>query len=267
MLRHAILCFLFVVSSMAQAQGNFRFSSDKSRTVIPFKLINNLIIVPAKLNGVDLNFLLDTGVEETILFSLKDNNEITFENAETIQLRGLGSQAPIEGLKSRNNRLEFKDLHDDNHDIYIVLDQGFNFSSHIGVPVNGIIGYQFFRNNLVQIDYDARKITVFNDREKARAKIRRKFESFPLSIEFRKPYVTASIVQNERPVGTKLLLDTGSSDAVWLFEERSDSIALPEVFFEDFLGRGFSGDVHGKRGRIDKFVFGRFAFASPIAAF
>ena len=39
------------------------------------------------------------------------------------------------------------------HMFYIVLDPEFNLSSHIGIPVNGIIGFQFFRDNLVEINY------------------------------------------------------------------------------------------------------------------
>jgi hypothetical protein len=27
--------------------------------------------------------------------------------------------------------------------LYIILDPEFNLSSHVGIPVNGIIGYQF----------------------------------------------------------------------------------------------------------------------------
>lgn len=235
--------------------------------MLPFKLINNLVIVPVKLNGVSLNFLLDTGVEETILFSLEETDEIKFENVEKIKLRGLGNQESIEGLKSSHNRLEFKDLFDNNHVVYIVLDQNFNFSSHIGIPVNGIIGYQFFRNKLVAIDYDSKKITVYRDAEKARKKFKKKFTSLPISVELRKPYLISRISQNGKNIGAKLLVDTGSSDAVWLFAERSDSIDIPSKFYEDFLGRGFSGEIHGKRGRIDNFRLGEYRFSNPIAAF
>jgi len=63
---------------------------------------------------------------------------------QKIKLRGLGDNEAIEGLKSSNNTLSFKGLIDRHHDVFIVLDQDFNFSSHIGIPVNGIIGYQFF---------------------------------------------------------------------------------------------------------------------------
>ncbi|RZJ65758.1 MAG: PDZ domain-containing protein [Flavobacterium sp.] len=267
MIRFLVSVILLLVILPMRSQGNFKFSTSKSKTTIPFKLINNLIIVPAKLNGVNLNFLLDTGVEETILFSLEETDDIQFENVEKIRLRGLGKEESIEGLKSSRNKLEFKDLHDDNHDIYIVLDQDFNFSSHIGIPVNGIIGYQFFRNNLVEIDYDSKKIIVHQNADKAREKFNRKFTGIPMSIEFRKPYIVSKVAQNGKRFHAKLLADIGNSDAVWLFEQKSDSIDIPEKTFDDFLGRGFSGEIHGKRGRIDTFELGGFVFETPIAAF
>jgi hypothetical protein len=43
----------------------FQFESGVNKISIPFKLINNLVFIPIKVNGVELNFLLDT---ETILF-------------------------------------------------------------------------------------------------------------------------------------------------------------------------------------------------------
>ncbi|RZJ69694.1 PDZ domain-containing protein [Flavobacterium sp.] len=264
-----LLLFLSVLltANVSFSQGNFQFDKKRSKTVIHFNLINNLIIIPVELNGVRLNFLLDTGVEETILFSLEETKEIKFENVEKVWLRGLGQQESIEGMKSSGNTLRFDDMYDSNHMLYIVLDQDFNFSSHIGIPVNGIIGYQFFRNNLIEINYDRKRITIFHDTEKALRKIKRKMKRLPISIELRKPYIFADVLQQSDNLNAKLLVDTGSGDAVWLFENLSDEILLPKKYFEDFLGRGFSGEIFGKRGRIKKFGIAGFTFEEPIVAF
>ena len=42
---------------------------------------------------------------------------------------------------------------------------------------------------------------------------------------------------------------------------------MPKKQIDDFLGRGFSGDVFGKRGRIPSISIGTFRFHEPIAAF
>ena len=144
-----ILCFLFIYALPVLGQDGFLFDKKVGRVSIPFKFINNLIFIPIKVNGIELNFLLDSGVEETILFSMEDKKDVSFFNTEKIILRGLGSEESIEGLKSTNNILEIKGLKSTNQLLYIVLDQSFNFSTHIGIPVNGIIGFPFFENNLV----------------------------------------------------------------------------------------------------------------------
>jgi hypothetical protein len=41
--------------------------------------------------------------------------------------------------------------------LYIIVDQNFNISSHVGIPVNGIIGSSVFNNNLFEINYEKKK--------------------------------------------------------------------------------------------------------------
>ena len=134
-----MLFFGLFLPFLLLAQQDFTISDHRTEVSIPFKLINNLVFIPIKVNGIELNFLLDSGVEETILFSMEDKKEVSFNNVEKVKLRGLGGEEEIEGLKSANNVLETHGLESHNHLLYIILDQSFNLSSHIGIPVNGII--------------------------------------------------------------------------------------------------------------------------------
>lgn len=261
-----IYLVVFIFSQFAISQQGFQLDADKKKVIIPFKLINNLIFIPININGIDLNFLLDTGVEETILLSLEDKNELNLNNVEKVYLKGLGKEESIEGLKSKNNNLSVNGYSDTSHSLYIVLDQSFNFSTHIGIPVNGIIGYSFFKNNLVKLDYDKRKITIYRDSKTIRKKIDKRFTSIPISIERSKPYVQAHVTMDEEEIPAKLLLDIGNSDAVWIFQDINKSFQVPVINFEDFLGKGFSGDVLGKRTRITKFRLDKFEFSNPIIA-
>lgn len=261
-------CFLlfFIFNQITIAQQGFQFESNKKKIVIPFKLINNLVFIPIKVNGVELNFLLDTGVEETILLSLDDKDQVSFNNVEKITLKGLGSDEAVEGLKSSNNILSINGLVDNFHTLYIVLDQNFNFSSHIGIPVNGIIGYHFFKNNLVEINYDRKKIFVYKDTKKLQEKLHKKFSKTSISIEKNKPYLETSVTLSEKIIPAKLLIDTGNSDALWLFQDINKEIQVPQNNFDDYLGKGFSGDIFGKRTRISKFSIDKFEFVNPIIA-
>jgi hypothetical protein len=262
-----ILCFLIGFTLPVFGQGEFQFENGVDKVIIPFKIINNLVFIPIQVNGVELHFLLDSGVEETILFSMEDKKEVNFFNVEKISLRGLGSETSIEGLKSTSNILAINGLKSYNHLLYIVLDQSFNLSSHVGIPVNGIIGYQFFKSNLVEVNYAQKKIVVYKNNDKNRKKIEKKFLKVPITIERSKPYIQSSIVVNANQIPVKLLIDIGNSDAIWLFENKEKSITIPTKNFEDYLGKGFSGDVEGKRAQIKKFSFSKFEFNLPIVAF
>jgi hypothetical protein len=265
MKKYIVLFFGVLTPFLLNAQSDFLIESGHSKVTIPFKLINNLIFIPIKVNGVELNFLLDSGVEETILFSMEEKQEVSFNNVEKIKLRGLGSEEEIEGLKSTNNILETHGLKSQNHLLYIILDQSFNLSSHIGIPVNGIIGYKFFKNNLVEVNYQKKKITIHQNNEKVRKKIDKKFQSIPITIEKSKPYIEAVAVVNSEDVQAKLLIDIGNSDSFWVFENKK--IKLPKKNFPDFLGKGFSGDIEGHRAKIEKFSLANFDFKNPIVAF
>ena len=107
-----LFCFwiFFTFSVSVFSQDGFQFETDKTKITIPFQLINNLIFIPINVNGVELNFLLDTGVEETILLSLDDKEGLNFNNVEKIKLRGLGMEESIEGLRSNDNVLSVKEL-------------------------------------------------------------------------------------------------------------------------------------------------------------
>ncbi|MDR7210088.1 PDZ domain-containing protein [Flavobacterium piscis] len=247
------------------AQDDFLLENQRNKATIPFKLINNLVFIPVKVNGVELNFLLDSGVEQTIMFSMEDKKEVSFKNIQKIKLRGLGSEEEIEGLKSTNNILETHGLKSTNHLVYIILDQGFNLSSHIGIPVNGIIGYKFFKNNIVEINYQKKKVIVHRNNEKVRQKLGEKYKTVPITIENSKPYINTAAVVNETEIQAKLLIDIGNSDSFWIFE--NDKIKLPEKNFPDFLGKGFSGDIEGHRAKISKFYLADFGFKKPIVAF
>lgn len=257
-----ILIF-FVV--LINAQTGFQILDNKKKIEIPFKQINNLAFIDLKINNVDLTFLLDTGVAETLLFSL-ENKDISFENVEKVNFTGLGGSTYVEGIKSTKNTLKLnKEFIDKDHTIYIVLDEEFNFSSHVGIPVNGIIGYHFFKNQPIKIDFERHVITVYNEKFFNEKKLK-KFEKLPISIEGQKPYLVTEVQQSKDFFPAKMLIDLGNSDALWLFPNRIPHFNYNRPNIDDFLGRGFNGDIYGKRSRIHAVKLGKSTLNKPIAS-
>nr|WP_321231707.1 aspartyl protease family protein [uncultured Psychroserpens sp.] len=248
-------------------QGDFnlpRKDSDKIR----FRLINNLIVVPIELNGVELSFILDTGVSKPILFNITNTDSLQIKNVETIYLRGLGEGGkPIEALKSRNNFFKIGNAININQDIYVVFDNSINFTNRLGVNVHGIIGYDLFKNFIVEINYISKYIKLHKP-EKYVYKNCRKCEVFNLSLYNNKPYMQTEVKVDSSLIPIKLLIDTGSSDALWLFEDESLGLQpFNNMYFDDFIGKGLSGNVYGKRSKVKTFKLKSFELKDVNVAF
>lgn len=142
-LRILILCMFFPFLSRAQT---FELPVGKNYEKIKFKLINNLIVIPAKINGTELTFILDTGVSKPILFNFSDQDSIDIKNVSEINIKGLGGGEPVKALSSKGNTFELESFKNNNQQIYVVLDKELNFSSKLGITVHGILGYDFLKN-------------------------------------------------------------------------------------------------------------------------
>ncbi|MEM6722366.1 MAG: PDZ domain-containing protein [Bacteroidota bacterium] len=266
--KHIILLFLCITGLM-QAQSKFNIINGKKKASVSFKMINNLIIVPVEINGVEMSFLLDSGVNKPIMFSLNPGDSLSIEQKERIQLRGLGSGEAIEAVKARSDTFRINNILKLNMELYIILDQDINMSTRLGVPVHGIIGYDVFKDFVVEINYSSEKIKFYSP-ETYIYKECKKCEDLPLTFRNNKPYidVAVAIEENKEPdIPVKLLIDSGGSDALWLFEDEEKQINVPEKKFDDFLGKGLSGSIYGVRSRVKKFNMGKFSFENAKVAF
>ncbi|MBT8305235.1 MAG: aspartyl protease family protein [Bacteroidia bacterium] len=267
-MRSSFLVILaLILNFQAYSQGSFILKNKAASHKIKFELINNLIVFPVEINGVELSFLLDTGVSKPIIFnSLEGIDTLEVHDTEKIFLRGLGEGKPIEALKSKRNLFKVGDALNVNQTLYIIFDTSMDFAPRLGIPVHGIIGYDLFKDFVVEINYTSKFIKL-HDPKKYRSKSCRKCESMGLEFYNLKPYLEAVIEVNDENIPVKLLIDSGGSDALWLFEDENKKVSGPESYFEDFLGSGLSGSIYGKRSKIDQLKLGKFTFKDVNVAF
>ncbi|NNJ81161.1 MAG: PDZ domain-containing protein, partial [Flavobacteriaceae bacterium] len=64
-----------------------------------------------------------------------------------------------------------------------------------------------------------------------------------------------------------LLIDTGSSDGLWLFDEEDFITENPKNYFKDFLGLGLSGNIFGLRSKIRRLALNSFQFEKVTTSF
>lgn len=238
------------------SQNGFFLPANNTYDKIPFKLVNNLVVVPVTINGTELSFLLDTGVRTTILFGLAQTDTVEMKNVKPIKIRGLGEGGSVEALKSEKNTFRIGKAIDINHTVYVVFDESLNFSPRMGIPIHGILGYDFFRQFVVKTNYNARRLTFYNPNDYNATRCRT-CEEFDLFFFAEKPHVTLSVTALGKKRDVTLMVDSGSSDALWLFDDSTFVRAEPINYFEDFLGLGLSGNIYGKRSRIDELHIGK----------
>lgn len=265
-LTYIILLYLCWNSWSIIAQGQFLLK-DKVSQKINFEFAANLIVIPVEVNGVELSFVLDTGVSKPILFNLTENDSLDLKNTKTFYLHGLGADGKIEALKSSYNRFKIGDAVGSNQDLYVVFDSDINFTPRLGVVVHGIIGYDVFRDFVVEINYSSKYIRLHKP-DVFKPKISKKWQSIPLEVHNNKPYLNATVTLENSSENVKLLMDTGSSDALWLFENKEKGlIPNDSLFFRDYLGKGLSGSVYGKRSKVKSFQLSNYNLMNVNVAY
>ncbi len=247
----------------------FLFDNQRKKAiVINFKSASNLIIIPVTINDSDtLNFILDTGVRYPIITELPFINKLNLNYMMPVQIKGLGEDVNLTAYRSGNNVMKIDGLTARNQEVQMIIDENFQISHMLGIPVHGLIGFNLFKDYVVEIDYLNEKL-ILNKPEYYKYRDRKKDIILTLHFEGNKPFVLTSIVTDELvEVPVKLLVDTGASDALWLSESSDERIKLPQNNIETFLGRGLSGDLFGVKGRIDGIWVGPLVLPKPIVAY
>lgn len=258
---------VFCCNGLLHSQNRFIIQNKKQSDRIKFQLINNLMVIPVEVNGVELSFILDTGVSKPIIFNFFNvSDTLKIKNTESIFIRGFGDGEAVEALKSRKNIFKIGDAVKLEQDLYAVYDLGLNFGPRLGVPVHGIIGLDLFRDFVVDINYAAKYIQLTHHRA-YEYKNCKNCELFQLEFHNDKPYINGEVSYQNDKIPVKLLIDTGGSDSLWLFENDSLGINAGDKFFRDFLGHGLSGSVYGKRGKLKTFHLNSFELKKPNVAY
>ena len=252
---------------------NFIFSQENkaenlhNKVSIPFELVNNLMIIKAELNNTPLQFIVDSGSSRNLIFSFPEKDSLSLYNPKTINVFGLGAGDTIKAFQSKNNKLTIKKFTDFNFETLVITEYNIRIINKLGVPINGIIGSSFFRNKWVEIDYENKRINLYSQNHHQPLKKINKYAIKNISVKDNKPYIRTFIKseKHDNYNNALLLFDTGLGDGLWLFE--NDSIKAPRNYIYDILGRGLSGDVTGKRSRVDEFLIDDFSLKNILVAY
>ncbi|MDH7444596.1 retropepsin-like aspartic protease [Aquimarina sp. 2201CG14-23] len=248
-----VLVLFLLISIGFNAQEGFVIESGIKSKKIKFELVHDLIIVPIELNGVSLSFILDTGVSRTIVFDKSSKYQSVQYESSGVQFKGLGKGNSLAALKSDGNIFRIGNVQDKNHTVYHTPSERTSFSFRIGFPVHGILGYELFQKFVVEINYEKQFIILYDPR----SYVDENTNGYMAELYFRKqkkPLVLAKYETETGLVEVNLLIDSGSSTSVWLFENKD--VKVPDNSFKDLLGSGLNNNIYGRKSKIKKLYLG-----------
>ncbi len=236
-----------------QGQNIFTLKSDEKAFVeIPFKKINNLIIINVEINDIPLNLIFDTGVKQTILLNFKEADSLNLKKLKTRIFVGAGNKKKnITAVKSIDNRIKIgKKIISTNADVFLIKNEDFKFSENLGVPIFGFIGGDLIDDFLVEINYHKNILRFYSINSENIRKFR-SYKKIDIDIIEDKPFVEAKIFFDKTHTKqVKLLLDTGNSDALWLFNSKHLKVPAYLKRIPDYFGLGFNGEIQGERFKL-----------------
>ena len=268
------------VFSVARGYG-LQFVAGQSALQIPFELEGNVILLRVSVNGSSaLTFILDTGAYSIINtrharelgLSLQTVGKTDSIGAEPQDVHVVTSAVSIglPGVSLSGKRLLAISL----DKVQECIDLG-SSESNLGGPamkrivLDGILGKEFFASFVVEIDYAARRLDVFDP---GGYKYGGKGTSFPIEVAPQHIFVKAQVQPEGRlPITAKLLVDTGASTALRLTKQFTETHKLlpPAETLTATPECGLGGIAKEKawEGRLEALHLGDFIVSRPVTVF
>ncbi len=254
---------------------DYRFMSNTGFIKVPFELVSNHIYLTVKINDYPhLSFLLDTGARSNYL-DLSKAGELKIKKIDRKKAKRVGGSEDVSFFKLDSVRIGLINPSQDgsvpaqneNLTLFnqtltgISLGQVDKFD---GKKLDGILGYDFFKRFVIEIDYINHILTIY---EPEKFNYTGDGEALKISLELNIPKIKA-VVDGEHEGIFKI--DTGSRNSVDLhapFVEKHKFLEKYSKYLETPVGFGVAGPIEGVVGRIKSFELGSFLFKSPVTGF
>ena len=229
---------------------------------IPIKMERNKTILPVTIRDVGpMNILFDSGLsfDGLMIYNPDLRDSIRLNNSIEVQIPGAGSGAPSTALMDSSASFFVGDIEFTNQKIIVLQNDIYK-----GFPTDGIIGYSILGHYITEIDYDTEQITLHDPEnfspDESWYSIPIYFKDNPI------PWIDVSVsIEGEEPINISTYIDLAAGDAIVLLEKDEMKFSLPKETKEILLGRGLSGDIYGKEGKISKLKIGSFELSEVIA--
>jgi hypothetical protein len=261
------LSILLGFSNRCDAQSiGYQIAGNHKRIPVLFENLNNLVVIPVKINGLlPSKFILDSGVALTILTQKEICNLLDIPCDRKVSLPVIGTLDSVTGCISTGVRIDLPGVRSLGQNLVVLDEDYLNLKNFLGNNVQGIIGYDLFRNFVIEVDYINKTITLIHPDH---FKPPRRHDCIPMDIINNRPYIPCVVTTEDgHTVTIPLLMDLGASFAVMFEIDSAQVIDIPFKHIETVVGRGLGGDINGLVGRIKHFRIGSYQLDDVIASF
>jgi hypothetical protein len=244
----------------------FELPAGAAEVSIPFQIANHHLLLPARVNGQGpFQVILDTGMpmEDLMLHDGEKVKALQLPYRDDVQMKIAGAGGKGKGAAARvseGNTLEIGELRIRGTRVAIIpIPPGF------GAYHEGVIGAALFRHFAVSIDNDRKVLTLRRPedyRPPAGAAV------VPMTLEQGRPFVDARVRINDgEPVPVRLVVDLGASHPISINARPERGISPPERTVQTVIGRGVSGEITGRVGRVQSLQIGGLDLTQVVATF
>jgi predicted aspartyl protease len=234
--------------------------SGAAKTVIPFENDNNFVIATVWVGkSGPLSFLVDTGASSTVIDSAR-LREAQLNRGTQIKGTTQGGAIDAESILDVSVRVGKLSL----PPMTIAAVSLAGLSAGAGRSIDGVLGEQFFRNRVMQFDYDKKKMTVFEPGE-----YKTDGAVVPLEIINGTPFAGVFLRNGSAEYPAFMLVDTGATGAATLnarFVSKTPAI-VPRNVIALTSGAILPGSFQARVGRVDAIRLGGYVLSSPVTQF
>jgi hypothetical protein len=235
--------------------------------VIPFEFVTRHIVIKVRINNSDpLRFILDTGDKVAIVdLNRAQSLGLTLQNEVRVGGAGAGT---LKGSQVKDASLTVLGVEGNVQPVAMALPLDI-LKPNFGQEIDGIIGGDFIKQFVVEIDYPARLLRLH---DKDKFTYSGPGEIIPIRLNgLGYPVVEGEVTAAGPPaVKAEFLLDIGSGGSLALhtpFVEQQHLPAPDQKTIRAIGGGGAGGKVTGKIGRIAELKIGTFQIQNPATLF